>query len=154
MYVSLALGTDVADMTAGYRAFRREVLESINFDELSRKGYIFQVQIADKADQEGFDVREVPITFTDRTLGESKLDASFAKDSLIEVSKWGFERRSTQVRNLTHEFGRLAKYQLSELGANKIPRKLSRMATTTKDMAEEGTKLLKYEVGRLVNNRH
>lgn len=154
LYVSLALGTDVADMTAGYRAFRREVLEAIDFNELSRKGYIFQVQIADIADQEGFDVREVPITFTDRTLGESKLDASFAKDSLIEVSKWGFERRSTQLSNLSHEMGRLAKYQFSELGLNKIPRTLSRAATTASDLAEEGSKLLKYEVGRLVNNRH
>lgn len=154
LYVSLALGTDVADMTAGYRAFRREVLEALDFDELSRKGYIFQVQIADKADQAGFDVREVPITFTDRTLGESKLDASFAKDSLTEVTKWGVARRSTQLGDLTHELTRLGKYQLEELGVQKIPGVLSRAVSKSGDMIEEGAKLLKYEVERLVKNRH
>lgn len=156
LYISLALGGGVADMTAGYRAFRREVLETIDFDALSRKGYIFQVQIADEAVQEGFDVREVPITFVDRELGESKLDASFAKDSLSEVSKWGWQRRSEQAKDIVYELSRLGKYQLEELGVQEIPGKITHAVSVAGDMAEEGAKLLAYELkrnGEEVNTR-
>ena len=102
-YVSLALGGDVRDMTAGYRAFRREVLETIDLQELSNKGYIFQVDMAHKAELAGFDVREVPITFEDRTLGESKLDASFATTSLWEVTKWGATEKLGTAREMAKE---------------------------------------------------
>ena len=154
LYISLALGDDVADMTAGYRAFRREVLETIDLDTLSKKGYIFQVDLADRAVQEGFDVREVPITFVDRELGESKLDASFAGESLAEVSKWGWKRRSTQLSEVASELGRLGRYQLDELGVNKIPSKVTRAAGVAGDLFEEGAKLAKYELQRFINNRH
>lgn len=87
IYISLALGAGLSDMTAGYRAFRREVLEAVNLDELSDAGYIFQVDMAWRVVRAGFDVREVPITFTEREIGESKLDGSFVKDSLLEVTK-------------------------------------------------------------------
>ncbi len=100
LYIALALGTDIKDMTAGYRAFRREVLEAMDLDELSNAGYIFQVELAFRVDQAGFDVREVPITFTERELGESKLDGSFVKDSLLEVTKWGIEHRLDQLKEI------------------------------------------------------
>ncbi|MBP3947522.1 polyprenol monophosphomannose synthase [Corynebacterium sp. Marseille-P3884] len=154
LYISMALGDDVADMTAGYRAFRREVLETIDLDTLSKKGYIFQVDLADRAVQEGFDVREVPITFVDRELGESKLDASFAGESLAEVSKWGWKRRSTQLSEVASELGRLGRYQLDELGVNKIPGKVTHAAGVAGDLFEEGAKLAKYELQRFINNRH
>lgn len=109
-YVSVALGSDVADMTAGYRAFKREVLEALDLDALSTKGYIFQVEIAHKVDQLGYDVREVPITFEDRKLGESKLDASFAATSLAEVTKWGVAEKATFVKDLAVETGRQIAY--------------------------------------------
>lgn len=105
-YIALALGGDVKDMTAGYRAFKRETLEALDFDALSGKGYIFQVEVAHKAEQLGFDVREVPVTFEDRKLGESKLDANFAAASLAEVTKWGVQDKATIVKNLSTETGR------------------------------------------------
>jgi len=154
LYISVALGDDVADMTAGYRAFRREVLETIDLETLSKKGYIFQVDLADRAVQEGFDVREVPITFVDRELGESKLDASFAGESLAEVTKWGWKRRSTQISEMAGELVRLGRYQLDELGVNKVPGKVTRAAGVAGDLIEEGAKLAKYEFNRAVNNRH
>ncbi|MCT1683893.1 polyprenol monophosphomannose synthase [Corynebacterium appendicis] len=154
LYISVALGDDVADMTAGYRAFRREVLETIDLETLSKKGYIFQVDLADRAVQEGFDVREVPITFVDRELGESKLDASFAGESLAEVTKWGWKRRSTQISEMASELVRLGRYQLDELGVNKVPGKVTRAAGVAGDLIEEGAKLAKYEFNRAVNNRH
>ena len=121
---------------------------------MSKKGYIFQVDLADRAVQEGFDVREVPITFVDRELGESKLDASFAGESLAEVSKWGWKRRSTQLSEVASELGRLGRYQLDELGVNKIPSKVTRAAGVAGDLFEEGAKLAKYELQRFINNRH
>lgn len=101
VYISLALGTGLSDMTAGYRAFRREVLETLPMDELSKAGYIFQVEIAYRSVALGFDVREVPITFTEREIGESKLDGSFVKSSLAEVTRWGIRHRLEQLCDIT-----------------------------------------------------
>ena len=111
LYISLALGADLSDMTAGYRAYRRDLLESLDLDELSNAGYIFQVDLAWRAVQGGFDVREVPITFTEREIGESKLDGSFVKDSLSEVTKWGLRHRGEQVMELSKEMGKLVAYE-------------------------------------------
>lgn len=107
LYISMALGAGLKDMTAGYRAFRRELLEHIDFSDISKAGYIFQVDVAFRAIKDGFDVREVPITFTERELGESKLDGSFVKDSLLEVTKWGIAHRKEQVKNLVQDFSPL-----------------------------------------------
>ena len=87
-------------MTAGYRAYRRELIEQFNLDELSNAGYIFQVDLAWRAVQADADIREVPITFTERVIGESKLDGSFVKDSLLVVTKWGIGHRWNQVKGL------------------------------------------------------
>jgi len=99
LYISLALGAGLSDMTAGYRAYRRELIESLDLDELSNAGYIFQVDLAWRAVQSGADVREVPITFTERVIGESKLSGSFVKDSLLVVTKWGLAHRWNQVKS-------------------------------------------------------
>ncbi|MEZ2189204.1 polyprenol monophosphomannose synthase [Corynebacterium sp. CCM 9204] len=103
IYISLALGAGLSDMTAGYRAYRRELLESLDLDGLSAAGYIFQVDLAWRAVREGFDVREVPITFTEREIGESKLDGSFVKDSLAQVTAWGVEHRREQLSAVIDE---------------------------------------------------
>lgn len=100
LYINVVLGAGVRDMTAGYRAFRREVLENAALDELSNAGYIFQVDMAWRVLQAGYDVREVPITFTEREIGESKLSGSFVKDSLFEVTKWGIAHRAQQLKQL------------------------------------------------------
>ncbi|MCZ9308672.1 polyprenol monophosphomannose synthase [Corynebacterium uberis] len=106
VYISLALGAGLSDMTAGYRAYRRELLESLDLNELSNAGYIFQVDLARRAVEAGWDVREVPITFTEREIGESKLDGSFVKDSLVVVTRWGIAHRGEQVANLAKESAR------------------------------------------------
>ncbi|AEG81608.1 MULTISPECIES: polyprenol monophosphomannose synthase [Corynebacterium] len=113
IYISVALGAGLSDMTAGYRAFKREVLEAIDLDELSNAGYIFQVDMAWRVVQAGFDVREVPITFTEREIGESKLDGSFVKDSLLEVTKWGLNHRKEQITNIYREGSKLAKHEIA-----------------------------------------
>ncbi|WKD59313.1 polyprenol monophosphomannose synthase [Corynebacterium caspium] len=127
LYISLALSTGLADTTAGYRAFRRSALEQFNFDELSAAGYIFQVDVARRAVDMGLDVREVPITFTEREIGESKLDGSFIKDSLGVVTKWGIAHRGEQLKNLSAEFGNMLsnsfKHRKQELKRRRARRK-------------------------------
>lgn len=135
-YVSLALGGDVRDMTAGYRAFRREVLETIDLQELSNKGYIFQVDMAHKAELAGFDVREVPITFEDRTLGESKLDASFATTSLWEVTKWGATEKFGTAREMAKEGFRMLSYEAKRSKANELLRKANNLPQLAGDVVE------------------
>lgn len=100
LYISVALGAGLTDATAGYRAYRRELLESLDLEELSNAGYIFQVDLARRAVFGDHDVREVPITFTEREIGESKLDGSFVKDSLLVVTRWGLRRRLQQAREV------------------------------------------------------
>ncbi len=104
IYISLALGAGLSDMTAGYRAYRRELVESLDLDALSDAGYIFQVDLAFRAVEAGFWVDEVPITFTEREIGESKLAGSFVKDSLLAVTAWGVRHRAAQLSNLVSSF--------------------------------------------------
>lgn len=114
-YINVVLGAGIRDITAGYRAYRRSLLETVDLDELSNAGYIFQTDLAWRILQQGFDVREVPITFTERELGESKLSGNFVKDSLLEVTKWGVAYRSKQAKELFTSSKRLIKHEVHEL---------------------------------------
>ncbi|WP_448855754.1 polyprenol monophosphomannose synthase [Corynebacterium camporealensis] len=147
VYISLALGAGLSDMTAGYRAFRRELLESIDFDELSDAGYIFQVDLAFRAVKDGYDVREVPITFTERTYGESKLDGSFVKDSLVEVTKWGVAHRAEQVSDLAEDVSALVTRQARTLGLdekiNKGAKEAGQAFVDVKNLVTKQIKVLK-----------
>ncbi|MFC3850919.1 polyprenol monophosphomannose synthase [Corynebacterium hansenii] len=114
LYISVLLGAGVRDITAGYRAFRREVLEMLDLDGIGKEAYLFQTEIGWKAVQAGFDVREVPITFTERVYGESKLSGSFVTDSLTAVTKWGIGYRAGQLRDIAEEVSRLAKHSIKK----------------------------------------
>lgn len=100
LYISLALGAGIRDITAGYRAFRREVLEALDLDAIGGAAYLFQTEVGFRVKEAGFTVVEVPITFTERELGESKMDSSFVAASLAEVTKWGIRHRAAQLRGL------------------------------------------------------
>ncbi|MBV7295487.1 polyprenol monophosphomannose synthase [Corynebacterium sp. TAE3-ERU12] len=107
VYIALALGTDIADITAGYRAFRREVLEELDLSSIGGAAYMFQTELGWKADQAGFYVEEVPITFVEREYGESKMDPSFVLKSLANVTTWAAKHRATQVKDFATEVGSL-----------------------------------------------
>ena len=145
LYISFALGAGLSDMTAGYRAFRRSLLESIDFDELSKAGYIFQVDLAFRAVKEGFDVREVPITFTEREFGESKLDGSFVKDSLVEVSKWGLAHRAEQAKELASEVSRMASHELKDGKLQEGKKAVSVASNNVKDFLGEVSRMARHE---------
>lgn len=103
LYSKLALGVKVNDITAGYRAYRRTVLEKLDLDEIASHGYCFQIDLAWRTVRAGFSVAEVPITFTEREIGESKMSGSIVREAVLKVGRWGARRRWEQVREA---FGR------------------------------------------------
>ena len=96
-YSRLALGIDVHDITAGYRAYRREVLEAIDLDGVDSKGYCFQIDLTWRTVCNGFVIVEVPITFTERELGVSKMSGSNIREALFKVTRWGIDGRMTRA---------------------------------------------------------
>jgi dolichol-phosphate mannosyltransferase len=93
LYVRLALGLPLRDSTGGYRAYRRRVLDAIPLDEVASQGYCFQVDLAWRAWLRGFDVVEVPITFTEREHGRSKMSRTIFAEALWRVTYWGLRSR-------------------------------------------------------------
>jgi dolichol-phosphate mannosyltransferase len=100
VYSQLALGMGTRDITAGFRAYRRPVLEKLALDEVNSHGYCFQIDLTIRTAEAGFEIVEVPITFTEREIGESKMDGSIIREAFLRVAKWGAERRWQQVRRL------------------------------------------------------
>ena len=84
-YARLILGVPVNDLTGGFKAFRRDVLESIDLDSVDALGYAFQVEMTYRAIQAGFRVVEVPITFRDRRIGESKMTGRIVLEAAWRV---------------------------------------------------------------------
>jgi dolichol-phosphate mannosyltransferase len=99
LYTRLALGIKLGDATGGYRAYRRAVLESIDYQAVASEGYCFQVDLVWRAIEDGFRVLEVPITFTERERGESKMSGSIVREALVMVTKWGAQHRLNQLQN-------------------------------------------------------
>lgn len=98
-YARLALGIGVHDITAGYRAYRREVLKTIELDRVDSKGYGFQIEMTWRTVNNGFVVIEVPITFTEREFGVSKMGGSSIREALVKVTRWGVQGRLAGRRN-------------------------------------------------------
>jgi dolichol-phosphate mannosyltransferase len=100
-YVRLALGMPIHDATAGYRAYRRELLEALPVAEVRSNGYCFQIEMAHRAWQEGFRVVEVPITFTERASGVSKMSRQIVAEALGRVAVWALTggRRRHRARH-------------------------------------------------------
>jgi dolichol-phosphate mannosyltransferase len=92
LYSRLALGVPIKDITAGFRVFRRQVLEELDLDQIASQGYCFQIDMAWRAALGGFRVREVPITFTERERGSSKMDTTIVVEAFWRVACWGAGR--------------------------------------------------------------
>jgi len=97
-YSRILLGVKVNDITAGYRAYRREVLEKIDLNAVDSKGYCFQVDLTWRTISAGFVVVEVPITFTERELGQSKMSGSNIREAIFKVAEWGVRGRMDRAR--------------------------------------------------------
>jgi dolichol-phosphate mannosyltransferase len=97
-YARVLLRFPVRDSTSGYRAFRRQVLEELKLDEVASQGYCFQIDLAWKTWRSGFRVQEVPITFTEREVGRSKMSRAIVLEALWRVAAWGLTSRSRSAR--------------------------------------------------------
>jgi dolichol-phosphate mannosyltransferase len=91
-YAKLILGVGVNDLTAGFKCFRREVLEAIDLDTVQSKGYAFQVELTYRAIRHGFRVVEVPIVFRDRRVGDSKMSRAIVAEAIWRVPLLRFKR--------------------------------------------------------------
>lgn len=91
-YASMMLGLHVADSTAGYRVYSRSALEKIHYQSVTADGYGFQIEMTHRARQGGASIIEVPISFTDRARGESKMSGAIVLEALWLVTKWSLER--------------------------------------------------------------
>lgn len=87
LYSRTILGLSVRDLTSGYKAFHRRVLEAIPLDRVRSEGYSFQIELTFRALQKGFTVRETPIIFVDRRAGESKMSRAIFSEAIAVVWK-------------------------------------------------------------------
>lgn len=85
IYVKFITGMKVHDSTAGFICYKRKVLESINLNKIKFVGYAFQIEMKYRAYVKGFKVVEVPIIFTDRTKGQSKMSGGIIKEAILGV---------------------------------------------------------------------
>jgi dolichol-phosphate mannosyltransferase len=85
LYAQVILGVRVRDLTGGFKAYRRAVVEALPLDEIDSKGYAFQIETTYRALRKGFTVREVPIVFVDRVEGGSKMSGSIVLEAIWKV---------------------------------------------------------------------
>jgi dolichol-phosphate mannosyltransferase len=101
LYARSILGLSVHDATAGFRAYRRAILQRIPLDTVRADGYGFQVEMTYLTERVGGRVIELPITFRDRTLGRSKMSMRIVVEAFVLVAWWGARDR---LRRLSHRF--------------------------------------------------
>jgi len=92
VYVRMVLWIPVKDTTAGFKCYRRKVLETIDLDAIRFMGYAFQIEMKYRAYKKGFKIVEVPIMFTDRILGVSKMSTKIFKEAFLGVVQMRFSK--------------------------------------------------------------
>jgi dolichol-phosphate mannosyltransferase len=101
-YSAGVLGIQLRDVTAGFRAYRADVVREIGLDHVHSQGYGFQVEMAYKVLRGGGTVVEVPITFRDRVRGTSKMSGSVIFEELTKITWWGIRDRVRRTRRPRH----------------------------------------------------
>jgi len=99
-YTRFALGMAVRDATAGFRAYRADLLGKLDLGTVASQGYCFQVDLTWRAVRAGGTVVEVPITFVERAEGRSKMSRAIIAEALWRVTAWGAAHRWRQVRGI------------------------------------------------------
>ena len=87
VYARIITGIPVKDVTAGFKCFRREVLEAIDLDDIRSNGYAFQIEMHFRSWRKGFRIKEIPITFVDRHAGSSKMSKAIVQEAVGMVWK-------------------------------------------------------------------
>ena len=91
-YANLVLSLGVADTTAGFRIYSRELLSRMDIQTIASEGYCFQVEMTRRALARGGTIAEIPITFIERAHGVSKMSFSIALEAVLRITAWGFLR--------------------------------------------------------------
>lgn len=92
IYAKIMLGSKLNDMTAGFRVFRSSFLQVMDLATINARGYSFQIEMAYRTIQLGGRTAEVPITFVEREIGESKMSGNIVTEALMLMTKFGFKR--------------------------------------------------------------
>ena len=92
VYVRMITGMKIADATAGFKCYKRQVLETINLDKIKFVGYAFQIEMKYRAFVNNFKIVEVPIIFTDRTKGQSKMSGGIIREAVVGVIMLRFRK--------------------------------------------------------------
>lgn len=100
LYIKAVLGMPVNDATAGYRVYRAETLRTIGLDDVESAGYCFQTDLTVRTVRAGLTVVEIPITFVEREIGDSKMDGDVVRESIARITVWGARHRLAQLRRL------------------------------------------------------
>jgi len=102
LYARIMLGVPVKDVTAGFRVYPMDVLDSLDLDNIESKGYCFQIDMTRRVAAQGLGFVEVPIVFRERERGESKMSGGIVVEAMGRVTAWGlqrvFTRRGRQAR--------------------------------------------------------
>jgi dolichol-phosphate mannosyltransferase len=98
VYVRMILWINIMDTTAGFKCYKRKVLETIDLDKVKFIGYAFQIEMKYTAYRLGFKLKEIPITFIDRKEGQSKMSKGIFKEALLGVIEMRF-RKFTPAKN-------------------------------------------------------
>ena len=102
LYTRLWLGIPLHDATGGFRAYRMSAINAMQVENVQSQGYCFQVDMAWRAVTAGLRITEVPITFVERQLGESKMNGAIVKEALWLVTQWGVKKRLSDLKRILH----------------------------------------------------
>lgn len=108
-YTRLALGLGVKDATAGFRVYAAHTLRALDLQSVNSHGYCFQIDMTWRVHKLGGTITEVPITFVERTEGQSKMSAGIVLEALWRVSAWGIRHRLGQIVHLVKNNPRRAR---------------------------------------------
>lgn len=97
-YTKVLLGMPVNDATAGYRVYRVSALQRLGLSNVASQGYSFQVDLTWRAVRQGLTVVEVPITFVEREIGDSKMSRDVMTEQFKRITAWGLGHRSRQIK--------------------------------------------------------
>ena len=100
LYIKLWLDLPAKDATAGFRVFRTDTMKKLDFSTIESKGYFFQVDMTLKMRDLGAKIVEVPISFVEREIGDSKMSGNIIQEAFIRATKLGMKRRGAQIRQV------------------------------------------------------
>ena len=118
LYARIILGLPMRDITGGYRAFTADALRTIGFEQLLSQGYCFQIDMLWRAYKAGLRIAELPITFTERVHGESKMSSAIVMEAIMRVTAWGLRGLPARIRGAHRDAAAAA--SVSQVSAGQV----------------------------------